>query len=248
MKIIRSYNKLINEIINLQIPFRIEIIGYVSYDKEIFPMIAIRHISKMAKKNIIILAGQHGDEYYAVHVLLKWIAQIKLEDYPEFNFHIIPVANPYGYAHCSRRNGARQHVNNAIHFIKDSEVQELGIIYEHLPLNADLFLDIHGDVDKKNVYFYERKPEELPSIAEKTLLTCDNLLPYERFQTIYREKVQNGVIYKPEHDKSMDDILGNSGVEYTIALELPGKHDGQKRMIGGITIINELLKNYKEIK
>jgi hypothetical protein len=33
-----------------------------------------------------------------------------------------------------------------------------------------------------------------------------------------------------------------------MTLELPGKFDGQKRMVGGISIINSILKNFKEIK
>lgn len=33
----------------------------------------------------------------------------------------------------------------------------------------------------------------------------------------------------------------------TITLELPGKFDGQKRAIGGISMINSVLRQYKEI-
>lgn len=248
MKIIRSYKKLINEIINLQIPLKMEIMGYINYEKEIYPLITLKHISKIAKKNIVIIAGQHGDESYMVHILVKWVQQLKLEDYPEFNFYIYPIANPFGYETNSRRNGARQHVNNAINFKKDSDVQELSILYENIPSNPDLFIDLHGDVDKNFCYAYERKPETMSSIAEKTLLENDIILPYIRANTIYKEKVKNGVIYKPEHDKSMDDIMGNMGVEYTVALELPGHCEGSTRTKAGISMLNSLLKNFKEIK
>ncbi len=248
MKKIRDYNKLITEIINLNVSLKLEIMGYVTYEKDIYPMITLKHISKTAKKNIVIIAGQHGDEIYMVHILVKWLQQLKLEDYPEFNFYIYPIANPFGYATGSRKNGARQHVNNAINFKKDSDVQELAVLYEHIPANPDLFLDLHGDVDKNFAYAYERKPETMPSIAEKVLLENDNILPYGRVNTIYKEKVKNGVIYKPEHDKSMDDIMGNIGVEYTIALELPGHTEGSTRTKAGISMLNSLLKFYKELK
>jgi len=248
MRKVRNYNKLVDELLNLNIPLRIEIIGYLNYENIIYPMIAFKHISKVAKKNIVIVSGQHGDEYFAIHVLINWIKQFKLEDYPEFNFYIIPIANPTGYVFNRRRNKNRQQVNNAGKFYKDSDVQELAILFENLPTNPDLYIDIHGDTGKKNVYIYERKPERAISIAEKSLLENDNILSYEKSQTVYREKVQNGVIYKPEHDRSLDDFMGNAGIDYTITLELPAKCEGQKRMIGGIAIINSLLKNFREVK
>jgi predicted deacylase len=248
MRTVRSYSKLLNEIINLTIPFRIEIIGYVSYFGEIYPMIAIRHISKIARKNIVIVSGQHGDEYFAVQILLKWLSQIKLEDYSEFNWTVIPVANPFGYSKSTRRNGARQQVNNADKFKKDSEVKELSVLYEHIPSSLNLYLDIHGDTGKKCVYAYERKPEGFPSITGPALINNDNILPYEKVNTIYLEKVQNGIIYKPIHDRSLDDFMGNLGVEYTVTLELPGKCEGQSRTIGGIGILNSIITNFKDIK
>ena len=75
MKTVRSYDKLVNEIINLNIGYRIEIIGYVTYNNKIYPMLAFKSISKMSNKTIIILSGTHGDEYFAVNTLLKWLKQ-----------------------------------------------------------------------------------------------------------------------------------------------------------------------------
>ena len=215
MRKVRNYNKLVNELLNLNIPLRIELIGYLNYD-EIYPMIAFKHITKMAKKNIVIVTGQHGDEYFAVHVLINWLKQLKLEDYSDFNFY------------------------------RNSEVQELAVLFDYIPINLDLYLDVHGDTGKKSVYCYERKPDGQKSIAEKALLENDSVFPYERSQTIYREKVHNGVIYKPEHDRSLDDFMGNRGIAYTVTLELPKLCDGQQRMNGGIKLINSILKNFKE--
>jgi len=247
MKTIRSYKKLVNELINLTIPFRIEIAGYVSYD-EVYPIIAIRHISKMARKNIVILSGQHGDESFAIHILIKWLSQVKLEDYPEFNWYIIPVANPFGYCKDIRRNGARQMVNNADKFVKDSDVKELAILYEIIPHEFSLYLDIHGDTGRKYIYAYERKPEGKQSTVEDALKNNDNILPYEKTNTIYKEKVINGIIYKPEHDKSLDDCMGNLGIDYTVTLEFPGKYTGTNRTQGGVNILNEILTKFKDIK
>jgi predicted deacylase len=246
MKTVRNYNKLVTEIINLNLPYRIEIIGYVTYFNKIYPLLALKYISKMANKTIIITSGQHGDEPFAVTTLLTWLKQPIM--FPDFNYYIFPVINPWGYAFSRRSNGNRQDTNNDANFIKDSKVPELGILYEQFPHSVDLILDIHGDTGKDQVYCYEHKAESLPSIAEKVLIENDNLLPYLKTKTIYKIPVNNGVIVPPKYDIGIEGFLEKLGVQYSITIELPGKCEGQKRTAGGIAIINSILKNFKEIK
>lgn len=248
MKKIRSYKKLVNEIINLQIPFRIEIIGYVNYEDESYPMFVIKNNIKTANKTAIILSGHHGDEPFAVHILLKWIKQFKTEEFSNLNIFIYPVCNPWAYCTGSRDNGARQDTNNDANFIKDSKVQELAILYDNLPVNAELLLDIHGDTGKSQVYMYEHKADNLLTIAEPVLIENDILIPFLKAKTIYKIKVNNGVIIPPKCDMGLEGVIERLGIEYTMTLELPGKFDGQKRMVGGISIINSILKNFKELK
>jgi predicted deacylase len=246
MKIVRNYNKLITEIINLNLPYKIEIIGYVTYDNKFYPLLALKYISKMANKTIIITAGQHGDEPFAVSTLLKWIKQPIL--FADLNYYIFPVCNPWGYVFNRRTNGSRQDTNSDVNFVKDSKVSELAILYDQFPHTADLVLDLHGDTGKDQIYCYEHKSENLPSIAEKALIENDNLIPYLKTKTIYKIPVSNGVIVPPKEDIGIEAVLEKLGVQYSLTLELPGKFDGQKRAEGGIAIINSLLKNFKEIK
>lgn len=245
MKTVRSYSKIVNELINLNLPYRIEIIGYVNYDK-IYPLLALKHISKTANKTIVITSGQHGDEPFAVITLLKWLKQPII--FTEFNYFIFPVINPWGYEKNKRDNGNKQDTNNDVNFVKDSKVPELAFLYDSFPVNVDLILDIHGDTRKENVYLYEHKAENLPSIAEKALIENDILLPYLKQKTIDKIQVINGVINPPPQDIGIEKVMENLGVEYTLTLELPGKYDGQKRAEGGIMIINSIIKNFKEIK
>jgi len=245
MKSVRSYNKILNEIINLSTPYRIELIGYLQYDK-IYPMIAMKYLSKMNQKTIIITASQHGDESCTVTTLLKWIKRPII--FPEFNYYVFPIVNPFGYEKNSRGNGNRQDTNNDANFVKDSKVPELSILFDQFPHTADLILDIHSDTGKENVYAYEHKSENLSSIAEKALLENDNLLPYLKTKTIYKIPVHNGVITPPPYDVGIEGFMEKLGVQYTITIELPGKYDGQKRAEGGIGIINSILKHYKEVK
>ena len=245
MKIVRSYNKLVTEIINLNLPFKIEIIGYVTYSDKIYPMLALKLVSKMAQKTIIITSGHHGEEYYAVNVLLNWLKQPIM--FPDFNYYVFPVCNPFGYAHNRRNNGNRQETNNDTHFMKDSKVPELAVLFEEFPRTADLILDIHGDTDKSEVYCYEHKAENLPSIAEKALAENDIIIPYLKTKTIYKSPLKNGVIIPPKYDIGLEGFLEKLGVKYSLTLEMPKKMEGQKMVQGGIVIMNSLLKNFKEV-
>lgn len=246
MKSIRSYSKLINEIINLNLSYKLDIIGYVQYFDKIYPMLSLKFVSKMAKKTIIILAGHHGNESFGITILLKWIKQPLL--FSNFNYYIFPICNPFGYEKNRRTNGNRQDTNNDTNFIKDSKVPELAILYEEFPRTADLILDVHGDVDKSELYCYEHKSENLPSIAEKSLIENDTLIPYLKTKTIYKIPVNNGVIIPPKEDIGIEGFLEKLGIQYSLTLELPGKLDGQRRAEGGVAIINSLLKNFEEIK
>jgi hypothetical protein len=249
MKTVRNYNKLVNEIINLNLSYKLEIIGYVTYDEKIYPMLELNHISKMNQKTVIITSGHHGEESFAINVLLKWLKEPIL--FPDFNYYIFPCVNPFGYAHNYRNNGNRQETNNDTHFVKDSKVPELKILFEEFPRTADLILDIHGDAGKngkKEVYMYEHKSENLPPIAEKSLAENDNIIPYLKSKTIYGSPLNNGVIIPPKYDIGLEGFLEKLGVQYSLTLELPGKMEGQKRAEGGVALINSILKNFKEIK
>ncbi len=246
MKEIRSYSKLVNEIINLNLPFKIEIIGYITYSDKIYPMLALKLVSKMAQKTVIITGGHHGEESYAINVLLNWLKQpIQI---PEFNYYIFPVCNPFGYSHNRRNNGNNQETNNDTHFMKDSKVPELAVLFEEFPRTADLYLDVHGDTGKSEVYCYEHKAENFPLIAEKALLENDVIIPYIKAKTIYGSPLNNGVIIPPKYDIGLEGFLEKLGIKYSLALELPKKMEGQKMVQGGVAIINSILRHFKEIK
>ena len=244
MRTVRSYPKLVNELINLQIPFRVEIAGYVSYEQEVYPILALKHVSKVASKQVVIVSGIHGNESFAVSTLLTWVKQFNPDLLKTCSVHIYPVCNPYGYSKNSRKNGFRQMVNNYKKFCKGSDVPELAILFDQIPSNPDLYLDIHGDTGKKHVYAYERVSMDKQSVIRPALIENDSLLPYDRSQTIYKCKVQDGVISTPDQDVGIEGFLESMGTTHTVTLELPGIFPGQARVAGGVAIINSILKNF----
>lgn len=251
MKTVRNYNKFVTSIINLSLPLYTEIMGYVTYDKEIFPILVLKSQSKKAGKNIVIMSGMHGEEAYGTQIVLKFLQQLKVEEYLNFNFTIFPCINPFGYAYNRRQNGYKQQLNEDADFVKDSKIPELKILFENIPNMVDLYLDIHGD-DEEFVYMYEKKPNELPSIAEKALLENDHILPFNKSEIIlidkrWKNKAHNGVIATSERDTGIEAKMEALGTEYTVTLELPGKYKGQERAIGGVAILNSVLRNFRDL-
>lgn len=244
MKEIRSYNRLLEEIINLNTNYKIRVLGYVIYFEKVYPMLALELVSKMNSKTIIIQSGQHGNENFVINILLKWLKQPL--QFPMFNYYIYPCINMYGYATGSRDNGARQDTNNDKSFYKDSPVKELAILYDSFPQNCDVIIDLHGDV-KEGIYAYENKSENLPSIVEPALIEHNILIPYIRTKTIYKIPLHSGVLSPPSYDQGIELFMEKLGVTYTITLEYPKKFDGQKRAEGGVKIINSILRNFKEV-
>ena len=72
----RSYLKLVNDIVNLNIPFNISVIGFVQYDR-IYPILKLEKIDKKTKYHVVIQSGIHGDEAIAIKVLLRWLKSVK---------------------------------------------------------------------------------------------------------------------------------------------------------------------------
>jgi len=247
MKKIRNYKRLINDIINSPTPFRVEIIGYASYGKDIYPLLEATFLSKTAKKNIVILGCHHGDESFTTHILLKWMQKYIPTLHPDFNIFIYPCVNPSGYELGCRDNAAKQDTNDDRFFYKNSKVQELAILFDAFPSSPDLIIDVHADTGKTNSYMYEHKSESLETIAEKVMQDTDIYIPYLRTKTIYKCPVKNGVITPPSCDIGVEGALERLGTDYTLTVELPGKFDGQKRAVGGIAILTSILTHYKLI-
>jgi hypothetical protein len=248
MEKIRDYQLIVNEFFNLKLPFHKEIIGYVKYWNETYPLLKLTLIPANPKKTIIITGGHHGDEPFAALSLIAWIKQFNFKEYKDYAIYIFPMCNPYGYETGSRSNGLRQDTNNDIDMVQDSKVAELGLLFHHFPILADLFIDVHGETYQTRAYCYEHKPKNLPSIAEQALSENDPNFPYTRQKTVLGSRTSNGVICPRWWEIGLEGLMEKRGIKYSITIEIPGKMDGQKRIEGGVALINSILKIFKEQK
>lgn len=246
----RNYVTLVNEIINMSIPFSIEIIDIIKYDY-FYPLLKISNSNKTGKYTAVIQAGIHGNEPEGIFVLLKWLQNVPNSVLNQINFIIFPIMNPYGYAHRTRRNGKKQMVNSLYFWTKNEQIPELINFNKHYPKNLNLFIDIHGDCGKygkENIYAYERIPKEAKSPCMRAFKLNNKLLPYIKNDTIYQESCKNGVIYNPVRDDSIQDYMSDNGCECAITLEIPGRLKGLNKIYGSYKILDSIIQSFLKYK
>jgi len=245
----RNYLKILNEFINLQTPFDIEVLGGIHYFDTCYPFISLHTHSKLAKYNVVINSGAHGTEPIGVKVILRFLQEFNKELLGHYNFTVFPIVNPFGYRYACRKNGANQYGNNGFNQVRvENLTPEAKLIGEAISNKIDLFIDLHAD-NKAGFYIYERKRPTKSSLAEDSLKVLrKNKIPIIEAGTIYQEKCVNGVVIQPIKDGSMDDSMFQKGAIYSICIEIPEKIPEDSQMIGGLLLLNEILAKFKEIK
>ena len=246
----RNYIKLINDFINLNVPFEAEIIGHVIYHRIAYPILKLGKKERSAKYQVVIQAGVHGEEAVSIRVLYKFLKELKPKYLKLYNFVIFPCLNPYGYSYNIRHNRYGKSVNDGNW--KKHSIPELNIIGEHYPNDIDLFIDIHADCGsygKDRIYAYERVRPGMESVAKKAFKENKKVIPYMDNETIYREYCNGGVIFNPNRDNSIQDYMSDNGCDCAITLEIPGRMKGINRIIGSVRVLRDILKYFdKEIK
>jgi len=247
-KLTRNYLKLLNEIINIKNPFDTEIIGNIHYDR-CYPFLMLSNHTKQAKYNCVINSGAHGEEAQTIDILIRFLQEFNTEYLSSYNFHIFPIINPFGYSYNCRKNGNNKYGNTGfIQKIPARLTEEAILIGNNIPRKIDIFIDIHSD-NKNGFYLYERKRPNKPSLGGVCLDELrKNKIPILENETVYKEKCKDGIIIAPERDGSMDDSMFSRGVIYSICVEIPRKIPDDQQLIGGLMLINSLLKNFRETK
>jgi predicted deacylase len=245
----RNYLRILNEFINLQTPFDIELLETIIYGNIGYPFISLHTHSKLAKYNIVINSGAHGTESIGVRVMLRFLQEFNKEFLNYYNFTIFPIINGFGYRYSCRKNGNNQYGNSGFNQIKEENLTpEAKLIKEVIPNKIDLFIDIHSD-NKTGFYIYERKRPNKESLVEISLKELrKNKIPILEAGTVYYEKCVNGVVIQPIKDGSMDDSMFQRGAIYSLCIEIPSKVPEDQQIIGGLVLLNSILKNFKEIK
>ena len=121
---------------------------------------------KKGLKNILILAGFHGNEIAPVHSIKEYLAKFDYSILDKVNVSFIPVVNISGFIRNKRYNKWNQLSNYGFLLKKPKLSVEGKILIEHdellKELSKDGFLTMHENVDRKNgyIYLYSKKDKE----------------------------------------------------------------------------------------
>jgi predicted deacylase len=241
----RDYLKLFNTIVAeaAKEDFGIKVLSTLVYGekREGYPFLMLRSDERAAKYNVIITAGFHGDEAYAIDSLIHALSDL---DTDLFNFWIFPVANPWGYVHNARVNGERKGSNWSVGKRPTNETE---LIFKNLPTKIDLFIDVHGDVDREEMYAYERRLPNTQSLAKLALEDTENYFDTYDAKTVYKEPCDGGVVTSGPEQTIEEYIFNQKGAPYAITLEIPAKAY-TNRTVGGARLILAVMNNFERVR
>ena len=130
-------------------------LGEVNYDGSAWPVLMLsRHSESPRPFRVLLLGGVHGNEPAGTQFLMDFAEALSREAsaYEGITFDIIPVMNPWGWAHGRRRNGAYIDLNRDFNSFKAQE----SLLLRELCKNTeyDLMVDFHEDGQVSGFYFY----------------------------------------------------------------------------------------------
>lgn len=127
-------------------------LGNVSYDGETHQVDAVVVDRGSKQSRVCVYGGIHGNEPAGVEAAVSLVEDLAHSPqlYSQLNFVIVPLANPWGWAHDLRNNGNNMDVNRSF---ATGATPEAEIVKSLLrDLHCDLVADLHEDLINKGFY------------------------------------------------------------------------------------------------
>lgn len=143
-------------------------LGRVVYDGVQWPLDAVILKKPVARRQACIFAGVHGNEPAGTEAALTLIDDLARDSllYPSWNFVIVPVANPWGWAHDLRHNGDNLDIARQFH---RADTGETALIKKLLAReHCDLLVDLHEDRLESGLYMLTYENPRLERIRAIT--------------------------------------------------------------------------------
>jgi len=118
-------------------------------------------------RRVLVTSGIHGDEPAGIEAVLRFL-ETPQPPYPEFEFVVVPCANPSGYVRNTRENNRGSDINRSFEAEEEDEVH---IIKKMLSGERfDCHVDFHEDWEAAGFYMYENCEQGFgvgPAIIER---------------------------------------------------------------------------------
>lgn len=205
--------------------------GTVTYEGVTWPLLMIsRSANKDPRLSVLLTGCIHGNEPAGAEFLLRFAETLAKENslYPDINFDIIPVVNPWGWVHGRRRNGEDRDLNREFATFKAQE----SLIMRDLCKRKQytLMVDFHEDSHVGGFYLYR--------LANPDEALCRNMitrvreagLPIHNGRVMTLFNAENGIITSPLwtlrlarciHQLSMSNYFRLEGCPQAFLFETP---------------------------
>jgi predicted deacylase len=201
-------------------------------------------INPEADLRVCFMSVLHGDEGGGLHSILRFLEKSDIPD--DVGVVLIPVWNLEGLEKNKRRAGRkdpnRQWCREKLDAIQHKLIK--------LVSTCKFLHTLHEDPDRDDFYLYfdnEKKRHVFKTLIDLT----SEILPITKQKTIYKDPVDNGMIYSPnekrgKHDCSLEMFFIRRGIS-GLTTETPGTADLELRAEAGRMSMEWLLQNIRKI-
>lgn len=174
-------------------------IGEIRYGEFSSPLWAITYTPASPPKSRGFLAGgTHGNEPAGTEVLLRLVEELaqERESSPRMALDIVPLVNPWGWAHNRRRNGDQRDINRDFVAFKTQEARLLRNFVSNT--RYDLAVDCHEDSRSDGFYLYQYVEYD-PAVPRTIIARVRNAgMPIDKKARFLTLKSDDGLIQAPE--------------------------------------------------
>jgi hypothetical protein len=212
---------------------------------ESWPILLLQANLAADRKNVLIAAGFHGNEYAGVWGIINYLKNGTYFD----NVSFLPLVSPFAFKE-NRRYGKDGKISNQGFCHPEMNLapsDEGRILTRHAvllkSLGKDGFLSLHEAPEKNMFYVYAFEKTASPTIIPKELLKMGAAVfgwPEDGTTMQYGGTAKDGIIFN-FHDSSFEDFMYESGSPHSIVTETPTSGDLKKRIETNGAVIEKFI-------
>jgi hypothetical protein len=208
----RSYARDVERPLAALRDFQAETLCHIEHGAQTYPLFLVRSTAAgTTRPTIFISGGVHGDEPAGVYAAIDFLEDIAPRYRREFNFTVLPCANPSGFELNTLRSISGANLNRL--FGTDSSEPEIRAIEEWLTDESHRFLvtfDLHETVPEyegegftpqdnpRACYLYETARNGETRIGKQLIDALPQSVEVCRWPKVYLDVNSEGVISYPE--------------------------------------------------